>query len=243
MPDRSRIPKNAASFTAYMVRWDNLQMLPGKIPGKQKWNDWMFTLAERKKITFFRKRAEKLYKFVAIGKLCPPTKKTQMRILINTVKDYDHGNVNGHHLLAKIGISGTISDYESLNIKAGTALALSTHTSHVENPGLQPVVSLRKLGYCYHELSVVNPETPTKKAVPFGIFYAKVFCYVGTEPPNSPGDYTEKGNAKYGIFKSTFNVDDFDPKLKYYAWYYACYYSKKGNACTASAVLQVPIVV
>jgi hypothetical protein len=242
MANRSRISKNAADFMAFMNRTNKLQLSPGTPPATYKWQEWGWKPDESTQWTNYQQQTEMKYKLYVDPANTGPAVIKGMNILISQVRSYDNDKIKGHHLLDKVAMSGTISDCETFNIKRGTALAHDARRPNSDTPMLRPLLSVRRVTFNGHLLAVTNPETPRSNALPEGIAFAKVYRYIGTEPPTSYNQYEFFANAHRGFVVSKFDGDQIHSSLKCFAWYIARYESKKGMLGDPSAPEKVQIL-
>jgi len=247
MPDRTRIPTAATEFAPYMDTTDNLQLSIDPSTGQPVYKNWNWTVADSSQWTAYRTQSDALFLKLSDKKKSSTDTKDQMRILITTVKKYDHDPITGHHLLDKIAISGTSSDAETFRVKRGTALAGgataktkggSTGTTIKQIPAL----SIKRNSEGEHILNAINPDTPKSKAKPKGIKFLKVYRYIGTKAPIALSQYQFVANAKRGIAKSEFAGIGLDANTKLWAWYIGRYESNKGVLGSASPAIKVGVL-
>ena len=249
MPDRTRIPAAPTEFAPYMDVTDNLQLSTDPATGQAVYKNWGWTSNDSSQWTAYRKQSDKLFLQLSDKKKSSTDTKDQMKILIASVKKYDHDPITGHHLLDKIAIGGTSSDAETFRVKRGTALAAtslataktkggSTGTAVTEIPAL----SIKRNSEGEHILNAINPETPKSKAKPKGIKFLKVYRYIGTKAPIALSQYQFVANAKRGIAKSEFANIGLDANTKLWAWYIARYESNKGVLGSPSPAIKVGIL-
>jgi hypothetical protein len=248
---QERISSKAPEYAVYMQNTDNLQLSDGIAAGTKKWQNWGWTADESSQWTSLRSQSDILYPQYADGSKSNTTVIDQMNLLIMNTKKYDNDPLTGHHLLDKIALNGTISDCETFHVKRGTALAAVSHqgAGNSRNVGgsavgtgsssLKPVITITKYAVGEHEVLVSNPDTPTSHALPDGIKFAKLYCFIGTSAPTSLSQYNFVGNASRGHVLSAFSDADLAPfpaGTVLYAWYIARYESNKGvlgDACGA----------
>ena len=72
--------------------------------------------------------------------------------------------------------------------------------------------------------------------------FAKLFRYVGTEPPKTLDQYILVGNAKYGEFNSSLSEIELSPSTKLYAYYIARYESNKGELGDPCLMISAEII-
>jgi hypothetical protein len=226
-----------------------LQLSIDPITGQPVYKNWNWTAADSAQWTAYRIASDKLFLKLSDKKKSSTDIKDQMKILITTVKKYDHDPITGHHLLDKIAISGTSSDAETFRVKRGTALA-ATGMATAKKKGSSasgavtqiPVLSMKLNSEGEHILNAINPDTPKSKAKPKGIKFLKVYRYIGTKPPIAISQYQFVANAKRGIAKSEFANIGLDANTKLWAWYIGRYESNKGVLGSASPALKAGIL-
>ena len=242
-----RIPTSPNEFPGYMDVTDNLQLSIDPGTGQAVYKNWGWTPADSTQWTNYRIAGDKLFLKLSDKKKSSTDTKDQMKILITTVKKYDHDPITGHHLLDKIAISGTSSDAETFRVKRGTALAamgMATAKTKGSSTAVTeiPALSIKRNSEGEHILNAVNPETPKSKAKPKGIKFLKVYRYIGTKAPIALSQYQFVANAKRGIAKSEFAGIGLDANTKLWAWYIGRYESNKGVLGSASPAIKVGIL-
>jgi hypothetical protein len=223
---------------------DELQLSAGTPPNAKKYMDWHWTLEESDHVTKVREKADEYFELMKDKKSCPTVVRDQMNILITDFMAFDHGKTDPHNLWNKIADFGSITDCESAGIRRGTPLAKAP-TQDDEVPVveqlLQPLIGIRINAIGKHLLSVVNSASPSSKALPKGIKFAKVFVYIGTEPPANLKQYYVIGIARRGMFLNKLN--DIEPVegKDLYAWYIVRYENTKGELGEPSNRLKAEI--
>jgi hypothetical protein len=188
-------------------------------------------------------KANEFYRIMESKKLCPPEIKDEMRILIREFLDYDHGKLNPHNLLNKIGMFGTLTDWESTNVRRGTPLAKprSRIGSGKLTGNCKPTISLRRIRMREHLIEIINQDAPESRTAPPGYVSTLIFCYIGTESPVNMNQYAYAGKAKRRLFSKSF--PDLQPieNTRIYAWYIARYQDSQGGLSHNSEPLKVEI--
>jgi hypothetical protein len=225
-----RLSYKPADFTSKLDVIDDLQLSDGTPPHTKKYMDWNWKDDESAHVTAVRKRADELFGIMKNKKSCPTEIRDEMTILIADFMAYDHGKTEPHNLLNKIADFGSIYDCETAGVKRGTPLAKTPTLGGdpVAEQMYRALVGMRLNTIGQHLLSVVNSDTPSNNALPKGIRYARVFCYIGTEPPPKMNQYEMIGNAKRGLFLHKFTDLQFMDDRKLFAWYYVRYENTKG---------------
>jgi hypothetical protein len=239
----TRISSKPETFFYQLRILDNLQNSPGTPPHTKKYQDWFWTDEESAEVTKTREKAEELYTIIEAKSTCPPEIKVEMKLLIKGFMAYDHSKHNGHHLLDKIGLFGTITDWEMTGVRRGTSLAKTTakRSDGISSSLTSPALSLRRIGMNEHLLSVRIPESPESRTTPDGIRSINIYCFIGTESPVNNHQYEYVGRSKRGLFYKYFsNIEPVENK-RIYAWYIARYESTRGVLSAASAPLKVEI--
>jgi hypothetical protein len=196
-------------------------------------------------VTKMREKADELFAIMKNKRNCPVEIKDEMKFLIKSFMDYDHGKTEPHHLLDKIAAFGSLSDWEATNVKQGTPLA-KRRTKEGDGMMLKmkhPELLLRSNNIVSHLLTIINPDTPESKAPPKGFNSILIFCYIGFEPPAGLSDYRQAGKTNRGLFVKSFS--GFEPEINapHFAWYIARYESRKGMLGEPSEPLKVPIII
>lgn len=241
MPN-SRVSYTPSKFVQQIIVLDDLQLSAGTPPNASKYLDWNWTTDESAWIAACRNSSDGFWLQMIDKRKCPPEVKDEMNLLIKSFMAYDHGTIDPHNLLDKIGVFGSILDCESANVKRGTPLAkIPSHGGEsLLEAMLKPTISMRKNEIGQQLLTVVNPGTPESKALPQGIKCCRVFRYVGTVAPTKQSQYESIGNAKRGLFLSTFENMEVQT-VKTYAWYIACYEDTRGVLGDACAPLKCEV--
>jgi len=226
-----------------MDNTDDLQLTNNPTPPPAlNYLKWGWTAVESAQWTTYRKQSDKLFQQLSDKKKSTGDIKDQMKLLIKTVKQYDHDKITGHKLLDKVALSGTSSDCETFRVKRGTSLAKSASKTSGDTGTLIPVLTLKKNKEGEHQLTVKNPDKPKSAALPHGMKFAKVYRFIGTAAPKSIDDYKFIGNAKRGLIISKFADEGLDPNIKLWAWYISRYESNKGMLGEASAAIKVGVL-
>jgi hypothetical protein len=229
-------------FVSQIIILDDLQLSAGEPPDTKKYENWYWTDAESAHVTAVRTKAEEYWNQMMDKKNCPPTIRDEMRIHIHDFMAYDHGENEPHKLLNKIADFGTIQDCNTVGVKRGTPLAKSPNLSgsEVVVTKVSPVIDVRINKIGRHLLTVRNPETPDRRALPDGIKFARIFCYIGTAKPAKLNQYEQIGNAKRGLFENLLeNVEPTEDRL--FAFYYGRYETPKGETWPDSDPITVEI--
>jgi hypothetical protein len=241
MPDRSRISTKPDKFSGYMRRTNLLQLSAGIAPANYKWENWSWRPEESQQWSIFAQQSEKLFAQYSNPDLTGTAVIKKMHTLIKEVRAYDNDKVNGHHLLSKVAFNGTLSDCLTFNVKLGTPLAADAHHlgDDIRIPGI--ILSLRNVTPGLHTLGVRCADTPKSRSLPKGMRIAKVFRFIGTEPPRSLKQFTYIGPAQRGLFYSKIEEVP-DSKVVTYAWYYAYYERTSGAHGVPSAIVNAQVI-
>jgi hypothetical protein len=240
----TRLSYVPSKFVARLDVVDELQLSDGTPPNTKKYMDWGWKDTESAHVTLIRKKADEYFELMKDKKNCPTVVRDQMTILIADFMAYDHGKTEPHKLWDKIAAFGSITDCESAGVKRGTPLAKAP-TEDDEVPiveqMLKALIGIRVNAIGMHLLSVVNSASPSSKALPKGIKFAKVFVYIGTEPPANLKQYYVIGNARRGMFLNKLN--DIEPVegKDLYAWYIVRYENTRGELGEPSNRLKAEI--
>lgn len=239
--NEARFSRERTKFAGKLRVLDILQLSDGITPGTKKWEDFIWTSDDSVYVTTARTASDGYMDIINAERHCPPETKDSMKLLIDDFMDYDHGTTNGHRLLDKIALHGTIADCEKLGIKRGTALAKepshSSSTAIVDNVRAKLGVRSNTIGR--HKITVVN-EVGDARSLPEGIAIARVHRFIGKVAPTSLSQYESIGNSKRGLFESNVeNVPQSTDKL--YAWYIVRYEDTRGNIGQASEPLKLEI--
>ena len=89
---------------------------------------------------------------------------------------------------------------------------------------------------------MLNPNTPTSRALPPGMRMAMVYRAIGESEPKYYKEFEYIGNAKRGLYVSNLDLGELPGSTKLYAFYIARYQSKTGKMGEFSTVLKVPIL-
>jgi hypothetical protein len=238
----SRFRTSMAGFTTDIDILEDLAKKPGVPPNAKKSDDWHWSAAEAQYVTATREAADDYWDIVKDNRNCPPEVKDEYKILINDFMAYDHGKSNPHHLLDKISDFGSISDCETVHVKGGTPLAKTPVKGGGTVVNEIPNVWIIKNEEGKQMIGVTNPETPDSKALPKGIKFAKVLCFIGEKAPTNLNAFTEIGNAKRGQYLNKLIEGELSGSVKLYAWYYALYENTKGVKGKPSIIVKAQVI-
>jgi hypothetical protein len=243
MANTIRISKKPAEFDAYMNVTDELQKSVLTPPSTLRYTLYGWTQEESEQWTNFRLQSNILYAILSDPDKIGPAAETNMKLHIKTVRAYDNDKINGHHLLNKVADRGTMNDWQTFNVKEGTPREADP-VEHADEPVKKPNVMLKENSVGSHLLRLYDPESPDSRKVPEGMMFAKLYRYIGTNPPENIHLYEFVGNAKQGYVSSEFS--DYvppDPNSKLYAWYFGRYESKKGPLGANGLILKVDVMI
>jgi hypothetical protein len=242
MEHKPRIPLNPQECKNYMVRTDENQKSVLTPPSTQRYTLYGWTEEESTTWSAFRKGIEELYALYSDPDKTGPAIRKLMKLLIKKIRAYDNDKIDGHFLLNKVAIYGTLDDWLTFNVKRDTTLA-SKPTHHNNSPEqIVPEIHLLENTFGSHLLHVSNPETPTTKKLPEGVVFAKIFRSISTEQPASLKAYEFIGNAFRGKYISSLEDIERDEHTRLFAYYYCRYESKKGKLGPPSKILRVEIL-
>jgi hypothetical protein len=238
-PRISLVPVKCMNF---MIRTDENQKSLLTPPSTQRYTLYGWTLEESLAWTAFREKIEKVYALYSNPDKTGPAVRETLKLLIKKIRAYDNNRKEGHHLLDKVALFGTIDDWVIFNIKRGTTLA--SGPTHLNNKSDQivPNIFLLKNDLGMHVLMVRNPETPASKKLPEGVAFAKIFRCISSETTVSKKEFDFIGNASRGKYLSNLIDIEQDKHTRLFAYYYCRYESKKGLLGLPSAVLRVEIL-
>jgi hypothetical protein len=243
--EKSRIPSEPNKFVAYMDATDDYQLSidPDNAPNL-RYQKFGWTLAESGQWTLFRQEADTLFIKYNDENFVNSTIRKQMMQLIETVNDYDHDKITGHHLLDKVAMTGNIEDCTKFRVIRGSVLQDDNPTEAPELGARKPLLSVRKNTTGEHELSVTNPDTPESKALPEGVAAARVYRAIAAadQPVPDKSVFAFAGPAKRGHFISRLDDLTLDPNKKYYAYYYGSYVSTTQQEGDTSEIVKAMIV-
>jgi hypothetical protein len=241
---RTRISSKPNTFVAQLKILDNLQKSAGTPPYAKKYQEWHWTNEESAEVSRVRQKVEEFYHIIQNKRNCPPEIKDEMKILIRSFLAYDHGKTEPHNLLNKIGLFGTITDWDSTNVKRGTPLAKTRLKGIAETPLTVPPPSLTlgRMGMSFHLIRVNNSAAPESRTTPHGYSSTLIFCYIGTESPVRLNQYEYVGKVNRGLFWKSFAELGYAQDVRIYAWYIARYETSRGKWSVASEPLKVEII-
>ena len=226
----SIIPEKVIPAMFFIISVDNLQKSESNIPGTLRWQLWHWTQEESDFWTKQRNVIEPLLKQYSNRHTISTEEREKVKKAIKSIREYSSYDVNGHRLLLKIAAFGNNSDWSIANIKFGTPLAKKTGSGKLDATSLKsPLLSVVSNLLGQQLLFVRDVDAPSSTKLPEGIKFAKVYRYIGTEPPQNINEYEFVGNAKRGRLVCTFEGKEFSGNQKIYAYYIARYESKKGE--------------
>jgi hypothetical protein len=237
-----RLSPKPSVFNDQMIRTDELQLKVMTPPSTLRYTLWHWTAEESAAWSMYREKSESLYGLLCNPDTVGPTIRKKMKELIKEVRTYDNDKANGHHLLDKVALFGTIDDCLTFNVKGRTVLAADpTHHSE-EAVTFRPSVTVLNNEEGMQLLSVINPDTPGSKKLPEGMAFARLYRFIGTEMPQNLKLYDYVGIAKKGEYLSTFGDLHFTDDKRVYAFYFARYESKQGVLGEPSAIVKAEIL-
>jgi hypothetical protein len=242
MEREPRISRNPAKCTEYMIITDDLQKSVLTAPDTLRYALYGWSAAESKAWSDFRVKCEKTYSVYSDPAKTGPGPRLAMHILIKQIRAYDNHPKEGHHLLDKVALNGTIDDCFTFNVKRGTTLEAKPRRYESKEINSTPVISIKNIGLGNHTLLIEHPENLQSKKLPEGIIFVKIYRYIGSEPPQKLNQYEMIGNAKRSEFISDFADLEFDTDKKVYAWYYARYESTKGLLGLPGNIRKAPVI-
>jgi hypothetical protein len=243
MANTVRISKDPAKFDAYMNITDDLQKSDDPITSQKKYLGWGWKDAESTQWSAFRVESNLLYAAYIDPDKTGKSAIAKMKAHIKAVRKYDNNKTEGHHLLDKVALNGTLDDCFTFNVVRGTSLEADP-VRHEDDPsGLFPVITFKKHELGSHVLAVVSAETPDSKKLPDGMAFAKVYRYIGKTAPTKLSQYEFAGNAKRGEFTSEFPDLEIPEGEAWEAWYFGRYESKKGALGNPGPVVNAPVMV
>ncbi|MEI8203130.1 MAG: hypothetical protein WCH34_08980, partial [Bacteroidota bacterium] len=107
---------------------------------------------------------------------------------------------------------------------------------------LQPIIVVKKNMLGEMQVCIINPEAPKSKKLPEGMKFAKVYLFVGEEPPKNINDFRFYGNAKRGLLPVNFADVDFKGNPVLYAFFVGRYESNRGVLGQPGAVASAKIL-
>jgi hypothetical protein len=243
MANTVRISKDPQEFDDYMNLTDNLQKSDDPSTSQKKYLNWGWKDAESTQWTAFREQSNLLYAIYNDPDKTGHSARVKMNEHIATVRKYDNDKKEGHHLLDKVALNGTLDDCFTFNVVRGTALeADPVHHDYDPTPYI-PVLSFKKYNLGSHLIGVSCADTPDSRSLPEGMKYAKIYRYMGKTAPAKLTDFEFAGNAKYGEFTSDFGDLVIPEGEKWDAYYFARYESENGKLGNPSQVVNAPIMV
>jgi hypothetical protein len=241
MPETVRISKEPKTLNDYMNRTDDLQLSVVPPAVDKKFKIWGWTQDESAQWTAFRTECNKLF-----ADYSDPDKKghalnLKMNELVSKVRKYDNDRADGHHLLDKVALNGTVDDCITCNVVRGTVLA-SPPVRHADDPtSFIPELRFKSYAPGQHVITVECSGASGKK-LPEGMSFAQIYRCISATKPADLTHFELIGNAKRGIFKSNFPgvVPGKDEVLS--AYYFGRYVSKKGELGNPGPVIDAPIM-
>ncbi len=227
----TNIPKNTNDAIDAVVDIDNRQLSQGSGGiNTHKWEDWHWLLAESAMWTSYRVILVLYREAYANKKTITMAERAIVKQTLQAAREYSGHGVTGHRLFLKIAAHGDTQDWNIANIKLGTPLAKKPALAQGDSPvALQPVVNIKTVLSNEMVLTVENPQTPGKLALPKGMKFSKVYRYVGALAPKSTADFDFYGNAKRGKLAVNFDGIDLSGTTKLFVWFFARYESNKGE--------------
>jgi hypothetical protein len=242
MRTKTRISKKPIEFNNYMNLTDDLQVSITPPASTKRYLLWGWTDDESSQWTAFRHDCNQLF-----AEYSDPDKSghgviAKMNETVSKVRYYDNSKKDGHHLLDKVALNGTVDDCLTFNVVRGTVLQADP-VHHSDGPvTLLPTLVFKKHELGSQIIGVSCSTDPKSKKLPEGIVFAKIYRYVGKTPPTSLMQYQFIGNAKYGEFTSQL-ADIIIPEGETWeAHYFGRYESCKGTLGNPSAVISAPIM-
>ncbi len=227
----TNIPSNPNKAIDAVVDIDNRQLSPGSGGiNTHRYEDWHWTPAESAMFTSYRVILVQYREAYANKNTITTAERSIVKQTLKAVREYSGHGVTGHRLFLKIAAFGDTQDWNIANIKLGTPLAKKPALAQGDSPvALQPVVIIKEVLSNEMILTVENPQTPSKVALPKGMKFSKVYRYVGSVAPKSTADFEFYGNAKKGRLAVNFDGIDLSGTTKLFAWFFARYESNKGE--------------
>ncbi len=231
MSGTTTIPQNVIQAIIIIIAIDKLQLSEGSGGvGTHKWQDWHWTQAESEFWSSLRAILEPLLELYGNRNNITTAQRALVKQTIKSAREYSKYDVNGHRLFLKIAAFGDNTDWNIANIRFGTALAKDPSKAKSDSPAmLQPSITVKKNLLREMELMVRNPQTPKSSKLPKGMKFAKVYLYIGTEPPKNMNQYAFCGNASRGKLVVNFSNMNIPTETKQYAYFIARYESNKGE--------------
>jgi hypothetical protein len=243
MANKVRIPKNSAEFDDYMNRTDDLQKSDDPATSQKKYLTFGWKDQESAQWNTFRLQSNLLFAAYNDPDKTGKSAVAKMQEHIKTVRKYDNDKLEGHHLLDKVALGGTVDDCLTFNVVRGTALE-ATPVRHADDPsGLTPVLMFKKYELGSHVLGVSCADTPGSKKLPEGMAFAKIYRFIGKTAPTKLSQYEFAGNAQRGEFTSEFPDLEIPEGESWEAWYFGRYESKKGALGNPGQVINAPVMV
>jgi hypothetical protein len=237
------IPQRIFEAMMYIIALDDLQTSPGITPGTFKWQSWHWTQEESEFWTSLRNVVEPLRDPYVQKTTISGAQRDKVKLAIRSAREYSSFDVSGHRLLLKIAGFGDSHAWEIANVKFGTPRAKKAHGGKSDSTAMkQPSLTIRENILHQQLLIVLDPDAPKSKKLPDGMKFAKIYRYVGKEPPANIHQYEFIGNSYRGRFVSHFSEMGLSGDEKIYAYYIARYESKKGELGMPCAMVSAEIL-
>ena len=229
MANKTRIPRKAADFDAYMNATDDLQLTTVTPGTDKKWELWGWKTAESEQWTTFRQESNTMYALYSHADTKSPMVTKKMNQIIKKVRAYDNDIDTGHHLLDRIALNGTVEDCTLFNVVRSTTLQ-SEPVHHDFDPTMHKAVVNIVLYEVGRHVIEVKEQGAENKKLPEGMASVKVYRYMGKDDPQNDNQYQPLGPAKYGKIVSIFNDVVIPDGETWYAHYFAIYENNLGEA-------------
>jgi len=241
MAAKPRIPKNPSEFNEYMNNTDKLQLTTSGTPPVANYVRYGWKPEESTEWTNFREQSNLLYAPFEDSDDVSKLDRLKMTNHIAKTRKYDNDKSEGHHLLDKVALNGTVDDCGVFNVVRGTSKA-HTPVHHTDDPTVFiPELSFGGFALGQHVIIAVNSENQNRK-LPDGMAFVQIFRCISATPPTKLSQYEPVGTTKRGIFRSNFPdiVPAKDEVLT--AYYYGRYLSKKGLLGNPSNIIDAPVM-
>ena len=244
MADDLRISTNKDKFNKYLNATDDLQKSALPAPSTDKrYTIWGWKDEESTQWTEFRKTSNEYMTLLGDPDTYSPAVVKKMNKHIKEVRLYDNDKINGHHLLDKVAVFGTMDDQITFNLKRDTSMAEEPSEGEKKPMMIVPALSIIQFGLGQQLIGATQSDGKKTKALPEGMKFLKIYRAIASVRPESFDDYHFLGNAKRGRLLSSFEGIQIPEDKKLNAYYIARYESTTGALGGLSAVLESPIMV
>lgn len=246
--EKTRVPVKPADLAVYMDNTDDYQLaiVPDTRVGAPLGSTvvqyvlWGWTATESGQWHAFRVAYDRIYQKIKDVVNASRGNRTAERILNAKIHAYDNDKLNGHHLLDKVALNGTIADCEEFFVKRGTALAADPSMQRTTLPATKvETITVHKSGHLFTQLLVIL-EGQKGRAKPPHIKEIMMFKAVTAPKAGAPARaaYQYVGDVKRGLI--TITHDEADEGNK--AWFIAILKDNKGKLGAASAAISVTVM-